>query len=294
MNNNLAISKYCPLCGKEVVENKTLMTLICNDKNCGWKGEIITHSEKHKTDISNLGPDFNEADIPSYIKSYMFIKGYALAKELDQTLIALAFARRLHNGQYRKDGLPYIIHPLKVCTTLINYGIDDDIVLAASLLHDVVEDCIDKMPLKGKELITEHGLNPEVLDIVNMLSKRHGLSQAELEIYFRKIRDNPKALLIKLSDRLHNSGTLYAFSLPKMRKYVDETNNFILPIASYGKLYYPQYANALSILKTNIYSLNHSMEVMLDKFEEHDNDADTKIFKLEQEINRLRGIANED
>lgn len=293
MSDNLNFKvKYCPLCGEIVTENEKLMSLVCNNEHCGWHGEIITHSNTHKSKIVDLGPDFNEKDIPSYIKSYMFIKGYALAKNLEQTLIALAFARRLHNGQYRKDGLPYIIHPLKVCSTLINYGIDDDVVLAASLLHDVVEDCIDKMPLQGKELVTEHGLNPEVLSIVNLLSKRHGLSQEELEIYFKRIRDNPKALLIKLSDRLHNSGTLYAFSLSKMRKYVDETNNFILPIASYGKLYYPQYANALGILKTNINSLNHSMEVMLDKFEEQDNEANAKILELELEINKLRGISS--
>ena len=125
-NKNEFKHKYCPLCGKEVKENKTLMSLIC--LNCDWRGEIITHSEKHKQKFNNLGPDFNEEDVPSYIKSYMFIKGFALAKNLEQTLIALAFARRLHNGQYRKDGLPYIIHPLKVCTTLINYGVIDDTV----------------------------------------------------------------------------------------------------------------------------------------------------------------------
>ena len=126
----------------------------------------------------NIG--FNKEEEQKYIKSYMFIKGYALAKNLTQTLIALAFARRLHDGQYRKDGMPYIVHPLKVCSTLINYGIDDDIVLAASLLHDVVEDCKERLPLLGKELVIEHGVAQEVLDIVLLLTKESGLSQEEL------------------------------------------------------------------------------------------------------------------
>lgn len=52
-----------------------------------------------------MNDKFNENDTMKYIKSYMFIKGYAVAKKLDQTLIALSVARRLHEGQYRKDGL---------------------------------------------------------------------------------------------------------------------------------------------------------------------------------------------
>lgn len=88
-----------------------------------------------KRNIIPLNETYNEVDTSKYIKSYMFIKGFAVAKNLRQTLIALAVARHFHNGQYRKDGMPYIVHPLKVCTTLMNYGIDDDVTLAAALLH---------------------------------------------------------------------------------------------------------------------------------------------------------------
>jgi len=213
---------------------------------------------------------FDEKEEVLYIRPYMFIKGYCIAKDLEQTLIALAIARKFHNGQYRKDGkTPYIVHPLKVCTTLIGYGIDDDIILAASLLHDIIEDCSDKLPLGGRELETEYGLDHEIIDIVKTLSKKSGMEQEELAIYFDEIKKNPKALLIKLSDRLHNSSTLYNFSFPKMREYIEETKNFIIPMASYGKAYYPKYTNALSILKNNISSLNTSMEIMLNKFEEY-------------------------
>ena len=112
-----------------------------------------------KRNIIKLNDTYNEADTIKYIKSYMFIKGFAVAKNLKQTLIALAVARHFHDGQYRKDGMPYIVHPLKVCTTLMNYGIDDDVTLAAALLHDLLEDCSDKLPLKGRELITEYHLS---------------------------------------------------------------------------------------------------------------------------------------
>ena len=221
--------------------------------------------------ILEMDHQFNEKDTQQYIKSYMFIKGFAIGKNLEQTLIALAVARHFHDGQYRKDGTPYISHPLKVCSSLISYGIEDDIILASALCHDVIEDCKDKLPLGGKELVSEYGLSVEVIETVMLLSKDSGLNDYELSVYFDKIKKNPKALLVKLADRLHNSSTLYEFTIEKMHKYIRETSMFLIPMASYGKRFYPQYTNALSILKTNIYSLNHSMEIMLNKFEEYRN-----------------------
>ena len=218
--------------------------------------------------ILEMDHQFIETDVQKYIKSYMFIKGFAVGKDLSQTLIALAVARHYHDGQYRKDGTPYISHPLKVCSSLISFGIDDDIILASALCHDVLEDCKDKLPLGGKELMTEYGLSGEVLEIVALLSKDSGLNDYELSIYFDKIKRNPKALLVKLADRLHNSSTLYEFTIEKMHKYIRETSMFLIPMASYGKRFYPQYTRALSILKSQIFSLNHSMEIMLQKFEE--------------------------
>lgn len=228
------------------------------------------------TRIIQMNDKFNENDTMKYIKSYMFIKGYAVAKKMDQTLIALSVARRLHEGQYRKDGTPYISHPLKVCSTLISYGIDDDVTLAAALLHDVLEDCEEKLAMGGRELVVKYNLSEEVVNIVSLLTKESGLNDHELSIYFKNIEENPKAALIKLSDRLHNSSTIYNLSLEKCKKYLRETSMYLIPMASFCKSYYPQYTNAFSILKSNIYSLNNSMSVMLGKMEEHmaalDND----------------------
>lgn len=207
-------------------------------------------------------------DTSQYIKSYMFIKGFAVGRELTQTLLALSVARNLHNGQYRKDGTPYIVHPLKVCSTLISYGIADDTTLAAALLHDVLEDCGERIPGGSEELENAYHIRPDVLHLIALLTKRSGLDDQQLEEYFTRIRSDPKAALIKLSDRLHNSSTLYTFTFPRMRKYIRETSLFILPMASYCKQYYPQYTNPFSILKNCIESMNRSMDVMLRKIEE--------------------------
>ena len=67
-----------------------------------------------------------------YNKTYLFIKGYATAKNLKYTLLALPLARKIHNGQYRKGEaivngkscrLPYLLHSLKVCSTLISLNL---------------------------------------------------------------------------------------------------------------------------------------------------------------------------
>lgn len=225
-----------------------------------------------------MNDEFDETETIQYIKSYMFIKGFAVGRNLRQTMIALSLARQLHNGQYRKDGTPYISHPLKVCTTLIRYGIDDDITLAAALLHDVLEDCQDKLPMSEKNLITEYHLKKEIIEIISLLTKESGMSLNELNLYFKKIEGNPKAALIKLSDRLHNSSTLYTFTFPKMRKYIQETSMFLIPMASYGKKYYSEYANAFGILKNSIESINRSMSIMLDKIELLENPTSSPHF----------------
>lgn len=64
---------------------------------------------------------------------------------------------------------------------------------------------------------------------------------------------------------------IHTFTFPKMRKYIRETSMFLIPMASYCKKYYPEYANAFGILKSNIESMNHSMDVMLSKIEALEN-----------------------
>ena len=95
-------------------------------------------------------------------KMYTYIRGYASALELQQTLRALAFAREKHKDQKRKSGDPYIIHPLTMACNALSLGIKDDNVIATILLHDVCEDCgvsLEELPVsdrvrRGVELMT--------------------------------------------------------------------------------------------------------------------------------------------
>lgn len=179
-----------------------------------------------KRNIIPLNETYNEVDTSKYIKSYMFIKGFAVAKNLKQTLIALAVARHFHNGQYRKDGMPYIVHPLKVCTTLMNYGIDDDVTLAAALLHDLLEDCSDKLPLKGRELITEYHLSQEVLDIITLLTKESGFHDMVPGIFLHNITFH------KFQKRIfrynYHYSKKYTYHLPKKQLYPSYDGKYLM------------------------------------------------------------------
>ena len=73
-------------------------------------------------------------------KMYTYIRGYASGAGMKQTLKALSFAREKHEGQKRKNGDPYLIHPLIMACNALSLGIQDDNVVATILLHDVCED----------------------------------------------------------------------------------------------------------------------------------------------------------
>lgn len=195
---------------------------------------------------------------------YLFLKGYAIAKEMRNTLIALSIATRLHENQKRKGGAPYIIHPLEVTSYLINLGIDDDITCAAAILHDVVEDCDISDPYK--ELAEKYNLNKEIIDIVLLLTKPKDYKEKDptLEKYYSKIKTNQKATIIKLSDRANNLSTIDAFTKEKMIEYVNETKNLIFPLCKYGKAYYPEFSNAITIIKYQMVSICETIESLYD------------------------------
>ena len=132
--------------------------------------------------------------------------------EEDMQLAESAFglARQAHRLQRRKSGEPYILHPLAVARIV---GVDlelDAHMVAAALLHDVVEDT----PYTLSDIRERFG--PDVASLVNVVTKRPKSSydQSKQVDNFRQILESVhsdvRALLIKLADRLHNMRTLEA------------------------------------------------------------------------------------
>lgn len=114
---------------------------------------------------------------PTKYGALIFIRGFAKGKKMPNTLKALALSERLHEGQKRKCGDPFIIHPLRVASYLISLKIYDDATIAASLLHEVFKHCDIKR--NSDDLVSKYGLDPEVLELIRLVSKPDNLSNEE-------------------------------------------------------------------------------------------------------------------
>lgn len=245
---------------------------------------------------------YNVDEEPLYIKSYIFIKGYAHGKNLKHTLKALPLARWTHNGQYRKGEtlvngkmvkLPYILHPLKVCSTLISLNLDMtdeelDILCTGAILHDVLENREDLFPKGGIELVEDYEFPKIIYDTVKLLSKHSGATEYELNEYFNKIKHNIYALLIKLADRSHNVEDLSVFKTEKLHKYTNETRRWIYDLCSYGKQHYAKHSNGFTILKSKIVSLTECTETLSTQYAEKEKELYQQIEELKAELAKYK------
>jgi GTP pyrophosphokinase len=141
-------------------------------------------------------------------------------------------AAAAHTGQLRNSGEAYISHPLAVATILAGLGLDD-VTIAAALLHDAVEDTGFGLP----EIEREFG--PDVAAIVDGVTKldrvRFDSRQAQQAATMRKMlvamAKDPRVLLIKLADRLHNMRTIAAMPEWKQKRSAQETLDIYAPLA---------------------------------------------------------------
>lgn len=150
---------------------------------------------------------------------------------------AIEFATKAHEGQFRKTGEPYIIHPLAVMKILEEWNMDEDTIIAG-ILHDTVEDT----PLTLKEI--ENIFGKDVAFLVNGVTKlsRARSGMKDLDEYLPKTGDNLlklliatgrdiRVLIIKLADRLHNLRTLGALPPEKQKKIAKESLEVFAPLA---------------------------------------------------------------
>ena len=180
--------------------------------------------------------DEGKADVPNWglrdrvfseEHMYTFVKATATAKSLNGTLKALPFAKDKHKDQFRKgkDRVPYINHPLTITCHALAMGIQDDDVLAAILLHDVVEDCqvtLDELPA-----------NDKVKDIVDRVSKAElpGEEEAFSSVTTPASHGKLGRFLVKIMDRCNNLSMMAAgFDKDKMITYIVETEGVCISV----------------------------------------------------------------
>lgn len=159
----------------------------------------------------------------------------SINKNYDTELIGRAFdtAKRLHDGQLRKSGEPYLIHPIAVAKILARLGMDDETIVGG-LLHDVVEDT----EYTREQLVED--FSEEIALLVDGVTKLGAIkfdtkeeAQAEnLRKMFLAMSKDIRVLIIKLADRLHNMRTLEYMREEKKIEKSRETLDIYAPLAS--------------------------------------------------------------
>ena len=147
---------------------------------------------------------------------------------------AYQYAAKLHEGQFRQSGEPYVSHPIAVAAIVAELGLDTDSICAA-LLHDTVEDCADKTDLATIASM----FGSEVSMLVDGLTKIIQVQVADKEeAHIENIRKmllamnkDIRVIFIKLCDRLHNMRTLAAKKEDRQRAIAVETMYIYAPLA---------------------------------------------------------------
>ncbi|GMU61854.1 MAG: GTP pyrophosphokinase [Myxococcaceae bacterium] len=164
------------------------------------------------------------------------VAAYHPDPDLDIIKKAYVYSAKVHQGQVRKSGEPYLIHPLEVAGILARLRLDEATIVAG-LLHDTVEDTLatteEIRELFGDEVSL-------IVDGVTKLSKfsaSQSLSQEEKQAEnFRKMlvamAQDIRVILVKLADRTHNMRTLDHMSEEKQARIAQETLDIYAPLAN--------------------------------------------------------------
>ena len=154
-------------------------------------------------------------------------------EDIEQVEKAYGFAKKLHDGQFRASGEPYIIHPVEVAKILAGLEVDTHTLIAA-FLHDVLEDT-DTKPETIEELFGSDVLN--LVQGVTKLGKLQFKSKEERQAEnFRRLfiamANDIRVIFLKLADRLHNMRTLNFMEPEKQKKIAKETLDIFAPLAN--------------------------------------------------------------
>lgn len=179
-------------------------------------------------------------DVPTHLShpmvdeaknSLMHAIGYLTANERADVLRACHFGDMAHIKDKRKSGEPYITHPISVAEILAGFRLDRDTIIAA-ILHDTVEDTEVTDELVAQEFGETVA---RLVDGVTKLKSSSMSKQQSKAATFHKILAatiiDPRVLIIKLSDRLHNMSTMDAVREEKQRSTAKETLDFYMPFA---------------------------------------------------------------
>lgn len=188
-------------------------------------------------------------------KMYTYLRGFLMGANMTESLAALQFARRKHKDQTRKDGTPYIVHPLRMACYAIAIGIRDDNIIATVLLHDVVEDCgveVDNLPVNGTVKVGVKYMTVRPLEGEDKAATKRR--------YFMQLIESREAIVTKALDRYDNLSDMAGILDEKsIIKNIKETRDLLLPVLKEAKEKWVDLADILFVLRTNIRNINDTL-----------------------------------
>jgi (p)ppGpp synthase/HD superfamily hydrolase len=151
---------------------------------------------------------------------------------------AISLAKKLHEGQFRKSGEPYVSHPLEVSNILKEHGFSEE-VQTVGVLHDLCEDTgISNAEIE--RLFTQdiasalYALSKNKKPEKGTVPKNEKSADLRVGLYIRRFtstsQKNPMVLYIKIADQIHNLSTMQAFSKEKKLRKIQEVEQYFLPV----------------------------------------------------------------
>lgn len=197
------------------------------------------------------------------------IQSYNPNTHVERIEEAYGFSARAHEGQMRKSGEPYLIHPLEVAKILTQLKMDDASIVAA-ILHDTIEDT----DVTKDEILKHFGKEvAEIVDGVTKISKIKFSNQEERQAEnYRKMilamSKDIRVIMVKLADRLNNMRTLQYMPEIKQVNISQETLDIYAPIAGRMGIYWVKEELeelSLKFLKPQIFKQIHARTRRLTK-----------------------------
>ncbi len=225
------------------------------------------------------------------------------AEDKDLLERAYKFAEKAHEGQKRMSGDPYFLHVFEVAKTLAKLGMDPQTV-AAAFLHDVLEDTTRPEEEMKQEIENEFG--KEILFLVEGVTKLGTLKYKgyqrhveSLRKFFIAMANDPRVVIIKFADRLHNLRTLEHVREDKRKRIAMESLEVYAPLANrlgIGKLkseiedaafpyvHPKEYAQVEEIIKENQDSHEKNLHIIKNEIEKELHKNNIKSFEINYRV----------